>query len=239
MSLLKSLTKDASIQDETDTLGGGGTSGPVESGLYKVVIETAYISTSTGGAMGLVLQFKTEAANIVRQTMWMTSGKAKGGTNYYMRGDEKFYLPGFLHADSLAHIITGKNINELDTETKVIGLYDFAARKEVPTKVEMVMELVGKAVIIGLIKQTVDKNVKDDNGDYVPSGETRDENELDKLFQAETHLTAAEIKLGATEAKFMETWGLKWSSITRDRSTKGVVPPVKKVNASPTISLFA
>ena len=54
-------------------------------------------------------------------------------------------------------------------------MYSKEAKAEVPTKVEMLVDLLGQAIIIGVIKQTVDKTVKNDAGVYVPNGETREE----------------------------------------------------------------
>ena len=85
--------------------------------------------------------------------------------------------------DSLCLLTVGKEISQMETETKVVNLYNPESKTEVPTNVEMITELLGKQVLGGLIKQIVDKNVKDAAGNYVPSGETREENELDKLFQ--------------------------------------------------------
>lgn len=216
MSLLASLTTDSSITAEKDSVGGG--SGPLASGLYPMTIAMAHINKSTGGATGLVLSLKTEAGNEVRQTLWMTSGTAKGAKNFYEKDGVKNYLPGFLLANSLCLLAAGKEVAAMDTETKVINLYSFEAKAEVPTKVEVIMDLLNKQVLVGMIKQTVDKNVKNDAGAYVPSGDTRDENEIDKLFHAESRLTTAEIKANASEASFVNTWETKWKDVTRNKA---------------------
>lgn len=180
MSLLASLASDSSIQNETDSVG----SSVLESGIYNSVVETAYINKSDGGAIGLVCNFKTDNKSF-RQTFWMTSGTAKGCKNYYedKNGDKK-YLPGFIQANALALLTTGKEISALDTETKVIKAWNKDTKSEIPTKVEMVMDIVNQPIIVGLLKQTVDKTAKADDGTYQPTGETRDENEVDKFFRA-------------------------------------------------------
>ena len=90
----------------------------------------------------------------------MASGTAKGCKNYYEKDGQKNYLPGYLLAESLALLTVGKSISGCDTEEKVVNLYSYEAKAEVPTKVQMVMELLNKDVIAGIVKQTVDKNVK-------------------------------------------------------------------------------
>ena len=219
MSLLSNLHTDENIANERDSVGG---SGPVDSGLYKLTINTAYITKSSGGALGLVLNAKTDSGKDIRQTLWMTSGSAKGCKNYYEdKSGAKQYLPGFIHANALSLLTIGKEISQLDTETKVINAYSPEAKAEVPTKVEMVMDLLGQEILAGIIKQTVNKTQKNADGAYVPTGETRDENEIDKLFRAKDRKTTAEIRAQAEEAVFVDTWEQKWAGKTRDRTQGG------------------
>jgi len=218
MSLLKNLSTDESIANEKDSIGS---SGVIDSGCYLAKIAIAYITKATSGALGLVLHLKTEAGKEVRQTLWMTSGTAKGGHNYYTdKEGAKHYLPGFNHANSLALLTLGKEINSLDTETKVVNVWSSEAKAEVPTKVEMITDLLGKEIIVGVIKQTVDKTVKNDAGAYVPTGETREENEIDKFFRARDKMTTAEILAQTEEAVFINTWKDKWVGKVKDKTSK-------------------
>jgi hypothetical protein len=218
MSLLKSLKSDDTIANERDSVGGGG---PLESNVYPAKVQHAYINSAASGAIGLVLNAKTSDGKEVRETLWMTSGKAKGCKNYYEKDGEKHYLPGYLIANSLALLTVGKEISELDTETKVINVYSYEAKAEVPTKVEMVMDLIGQDIMVGVIKEKVDKTQKNEStGEYVPTGETREQNVIDKLFRARDRMTVAEIRAQAEEASFIDTWIKKWSGQVRDKSGK-------------------
>src|SRR5271170_5746677 len=105
MSLLKNLSTDDSIFNEKDSVGNGG---PVESGLYPATISLAYVTKAASEALGLVLVAKTASGRDVKQTLWMSSGKEKGGKNYYEKDGQKHYLPGFLIANSLALLTVGK-----------------------------------------------------------------------------------------------------------------------------------
>lgn len=214
-ALLSTLTTDETIANEKDSVGFGG---PLESNAYLLTVATAYVTKAASGALGLVCNFKTEDNRDLRQTFWMTSGTAKGAKNYYEKDGEKHYLPGFLQAQSLALLTCGKEISQLDTEQKVINVYSSDAKAEVPTKVDMVVDLLGKQIIAGVIKQTVDKTVKNDAGEYVPNGETRDENEIDKLFRAKDKMTTAEIRAQAEAPAFYDTWVSKWQGNTRNRA---------------------
>ena len=245
MSLLSTLTSDASIANEKDSVGGGGV---LDSGLYPATVTLAYVQKSEGGALGLVLQAKTNQGRDIRQTLWMTSGTTKGCKNYYEKDGVKNYLPGYVAANALALLTTGKEISELDTETKVVNVYNKDAKAEVPTKVEAIVDLMGQEILIGVIKQTVDKTQKTDAGTYVPTGETRDENEIDKFFRASDRKTTAEIRAQAEEAAFADVWEKKWAGVTKDKASKGAgVAGVPKLGAAanagaikkPTTSLFA
>ncbi len=251
MSLLANLSTDSAIADEKDSVGSGGVQ---ESGLYPSTISLAYLTKSAGGAVGLVLHAKTDAGRDVRQTLWMTSGTAKGAKNFYEdKNGEKHYLPGFNLANSLALLTTGKEISALDTETKVVNVYSPEAKAEIPTKVEVPVELLGQEIVIGLIKQTVDKTVKSDDGTYVPTGETREENEIDKFFRSRDRMTTAEIRAKAEAATFIDTWNDKWGGKVRDKAkgnagnagTAGATGEPKVTGAAaavskkPTRSLFA
>jgi hypothetical protein len=245
MNMLASLTTDSSIAEEKDSVGGGGV---LESGIYAAKIALAYITKSAGGAMGLVLNLKTDAGREIRQTLWMTSGTAKGCKNYYEKDGQKNYLPGFNHANSLALLTVGKEISQLETETKVVNVYSAEAKAEVPTKVEMLMDLLDQDIIVGLIKQTVDKTKKNEStGVYEATGETRDENEIDKLFRARDRMTTAEIRAQAETATFIDTWDAKFSGQTKMKAkgaqgTAGAPKAAAGAPAAakkPTTSLFA
>lgn len=213
---LAALKTDDTIHNEKDSVGGGA--GTVESGLYNSTVKMAYLGESSGGAMSLTLHLNTDSGEI-RHTTYITSGRAKGQKNYYEKDGEKNYLPGFNVANSLCLLTVGKEISEMVTEDKVIKIYDFTAKEEVPTTVPVLTELLGQPIIAGIIKQTVDKNknvaAEGAAKDYQPTGETRDENEIDKFFKASNGLTTAEIRAGATEPAFRDTWSTINTGVTK------------------------
>lgn len=248
MSLLNTLATDANIEDEKDTLGGGGV---LESGIYNCLVTMAYLDKSAGGALSLRLHFKTQEGREFRQCLWIASGDAKGNKNYYeTKNGEKKYLPGYIHANALSLLTVGKELPNMDTEQKVVNVYNAEAQAEVPTKVEVLMDLLNQPIKVGLLKQTVDKRSKADDGSYQPTGETREENEIDKLFRASDSMTTAEIRAQAEEAMFIHTWEQKWAGKTKDKTSKdsGTVRPMAGSNGAtgrpvannprPTASLF-
>lgn len=241
---LSNLKSNPAVETESDNLGGGSRN--VESGLYDMTVEVAYIGTSAGGATSLNLQLKGDDGSEVSQTLWVASGNAKGNkTTYKDKEGKEHNLPDFNHANALCLLSIGKELGDLDTEEKVIKLFDFDARKELPKAVPMVTELLGARIKAGIIKQIVDKNAKNDAGVYVPTGEVREENVIDKMFREKDGLTVAEIRAKSTEAEFCTKWKEKWTGVTRDRSTptagKGAVagsPAASGGAAAPATSLF-
>lgn len=219
MSLLKNLKTDSSIAGEKDSLGGGRT---FESGLLQMVVTMAYLKESDGGALGMFVTLKDkESGNELKINQYITSGKDKGQKNTYTDKDGKDqYLPGFLIMNSLAELTTGLPINELDTEDKVVNLYNATAKAEVPTKVPVVTSLINQEINVGVLKQRVNKQIKGDDGKYHDTNDERFVNEVDKFFCAKDkflNMTSAEIRGKAEEAKFYKDWAGKWTGKVQDR----------------------
>lgn len=241
MNAFANLSTDPTIAQEKDFIGGGG---PVDSDVYKSTVALAYLEKSKGGALGVHLRLKTESGREIRQTIWVTTGDMKGNVNYYLKDGERHYLPGFLAMNSLCLLTVGKELKEVAdaAEKKIVKVYDFTAKEEVPTEVPVLVEILNKEILAGVIKQIVDKNVKADDGTYVPSGETREENEIDKFFRARDGMTTAEIMAKAEEAVFVNTWSSKWSGQVKDRSTKQAGTagaPTAAATKKPSTSIFA
>lgn len=217
MNMLANLSTDSSIADEKDSVGGGFTI--LDSNIYKCKIELAYLTKAGSGALALNIVLKTEDDRELRQQFWMTSGTEKGGKNYYERNGEKAYLPGFIAANALCLLTLGKEISALDTEEKVIKLWSSEAKAEVPTKVPMLVDLLGQDIVAGVLKQTVDKTSKNEvTNKYEPTGETREENEIDKFFRARDNKTTSEIRAGVEEAVFIDQWKAKWEGKVKNKA---------------------
>jgi hypothetical protein len=248
MSLLSTLSTDSTIKADVDAVSSDYSA--LESGIYPATVTMAFIQKAESGALGLNLTMKTDAGRELRQTLWMSSGTAKGGKNYYEKDGERFYLPGFNHANALCLLTLGKEISAMDTEVKVISQYSKEAKAEVPTKVDAVTDLLGQEILVALIKQTVDKTRKNEStGMYDATGETKDENEIDKLFRAKDRLTTTEILGKATEPGFINAWEAKWAGKTKMKAKNAGKPAMGSVGGAfgtpanttkkPATSLFA
>jgi hypothetical protein len=236
--MLDMLKTDSSIKEETDSLGG---SYLLDSGVYDMIVDMAYIEVSKNGAVGLVLQFKGAGNESLKQTLWMTN---RDKLNYYVdnKGDKQ-YLPGFSQANALALLTLNKEISEVEPEPKTIKVYNYELKKEAPTEKQVITEMLGKAIKIGVFKQIVDKTAKNAAGVYEPTGETREENEIGKLFHAESGLTVAEARNGETVGSFVTEWEAKHKGTVRNKAkgaSKSGAPGAPKAGGGdkPKKSLF-
>ena len=188
------------MEQNRDVLGGGFQ--PFPSNAYPAVVKAAYSTKSRNNALGLGLILLIDGREY-SETLWVTN---RDGKPYYTRDDKKMPLPGYANADELCLLITGKGLTEQTQEEKVIKLYDFQTRSEVPTKVQMLTDLLGGKIIVGLIESIEDKNTQDDSGKYVPTGETRRQNNVNKFFHGDTKLTLNEVKAQKEEPEFHDAW---------------------------------
>jgi hypothetical protein len=215
--MLNTLSKPTNVVAETDTIGGG--SYLLDSDIYDMTIDTAWVGKSKGGAMNVNITLKA-GNKTLRTVIYITSGDAKGNkTTYLDKNGAEHYLPGFSQIDSMCLLAIGKSITELETTKKVIKVFDPAVSKEVPTEVDMIMDLLGTTVKAGVLKQIVDKTAKNDRtGAYEPTGETREINEIDKFFRSRDGLTTAEIRAGEETATFCKTWETTYKGIVQNKA---------------------
>ena len=205
---------DQGLEKAEDRLGGGFS--VRETDIYTFKIKAAYAGKSQGGAMNVSI-IATDSQGEYRETIYITNKK---GENFFVKDGKKVPLPGFTIINDLCLIATGEPLSEQETEDKVINLYDYDAKKEVPTSVPMIMALVGAEVSLSVQKNLEDKNAKNDAGEYVPTGETRDTNTIGKVFHTETKMTVVEALEGAEEAKFWDAWLEKNKGKVFDRTKK-------------------
>ena len=224
MSLFKSKANDSDVTQEKDTLGG---SRLFNSGIVDFIIESAFITFSAGGAMAFNAHLKDKVSgNIFRVLEWVTSGDEKGNKNTYTNDKGTFYLPGYNIANAITQLAADmvlQDISEDDLIVKNIKLWNGKEKKEVITEVNMVEELIGKPITVGVLKCIVDKTAKNDAGKYVATGETREENQIGKIFHTETGFTVQELKAGVEEGqdpKFRSEWAEKYTDQVQDKSSK-------------------
>jgi len=242
MSLFDKLKSDG-LEESQDRLGGFS---PLDSGIYTGKIKAAYGGTSSQGATSVSLIVDVGGKEY-RETLYVTNKK---GQNFFLNKDDntkKVPLPGFTVVDDICLITTGLPLSAQETDDKVINIYDFDAKKEVPTKVPMLTELLGKEIKLGIINQLENKSKKE--GDiYVTIPEERHVNIIDKVFHPELNLTVAEARNGQEDAKFHDAWAERNNGTVKDKreikdgvagtSSKPQRAAPQAGTATPTKSLF-
>lgn len=222
MGIFDKLKADATKIESAGDVLGGSNFGPWDTDTYPVTIKMAYIDYSRGGAMSVNFDFEDDNGKKLRSQQWATSGDAKGNKHYYedKRSGKQRPLPGYSIVDDICVLASDTPLFDQETSTRAVNIYDFTQGKEVPQQREVLDDLIGKKVILAVEKQIVDKNIKDDSGNYVPSGETREQNEVVKAFHEEYEVTVTEAEGGIREATFKTAWEEKNRGNVRDRSTK-------------------
>ncbi len=212
--------------EERDSVGGGYA---WDSDTYPVVISEAYPDKSAGGATSLNIIYKNKEGKEVTQIEWVQSGDAKGNSPTYDVRDsngkptgEKRKLLGLTRADSICALVAGKTLEQVgaNTEPKVVTKWDPAASARNEKTVDMLMDLVGQSVIIGVQKKIVDKRAKGEDGQYHPTGEVRTINEVDKVFDGVTGRTLTEVRAELKEPVFIHTWRTNNRGKVQDDSSK-------------------
>jgi hypothetical protein len=212
--------QDVEIKEAKDVLGGSR--GPLDTDLYDFIIKMAYIDYAKSGAMSVVLQMETEEGQRLNVTEWVTSGDAKGNKNYYVdrKGDNQF-LPGYININDICLVTNECNLEDMDAEEKVINVWDFTQRAEVPTQKHVLVDLLNQKVTLGVFNELVDKTAHNDaTGEYEPTGETRNQNVINKVFHPEYGITVGEARMGAKEPDFRDRWVEKNKGQVFDRTKK-------------------
>lgn len=215
MAGLFSNLKSEGLEETQDRIGGFQ---PLETDAYTGTIKAFYATQSAGGAHAVNIILATEGGREYRETIYVTNKK---GENFFLNKDDKTKkvpLPGFVIAEDICLVTVEKPLANIAFEDKVMNIYDYEAKREVPKSVPMAVELLGKEVTLGIVKQLENKNEKQGD-DYVPIADTREVNFIDKVFHTGTKMTTVEARNGATEAVFFNAWVERNKGNTRDKRT--------------------
>lgn len=214
--------KSEGMEDAQDRIGGGFTR---ESGIAIGTIKVMYAIKAASGARGVhgVFQFGKDE---YEETFYVTNKK---GENWFLNKQDptkKIPLPGWQLFEDICFLCTEKQPFEMESEDKMVNVWDPDSKSKQPKSVPVFTELTGQPIALGIIKQTVNKNEKGSDGTYVATAETRDENFTDKAFHPEAKLTVVEAKK-ELPAAFWDAWSTKNNGVTRDKTTFGKGAGVK------------
>lgn len=204
--------KQDGLEETKDRLGG---SYLLDTGVYDMTVKLAYAIESANGAKGTVLTLDNGGREY-RETIYVTN---RQGENFFLNRDDKSKkvpLPGFTTIDDLCLCATGVSLSEQEVEEKMVKVYDYDLKAEVPKSVPVITSLLGKQVTLGIVRILENKSEKNAAGVYEPIADEREINQIDKVFHTETRLTTPEARTGMTAGEFYGKWVEKNTGVTRD-----------------------
>jgi hypothetical protein len=213
MSLLANLKRTANIEAATDYPLNARPK--MSTGLHNMTVEMAYLGESSGGSISVTLKLVEATGATLDTTLYITSGREKGQKHYFIdkqTGAQK-YLPSFTIANDLSRLTADQELFELEPEEKTVMVYNYDLRKDVPTTKQVLTELIGKEITVGVVGVLKDQ-FKDPTKFYTSF-------EIDKVFHTETGCTVVELESGLTEGVYIKSWAER-NTPTEDSSTLGI-----------------
>lgn len=229
MSFFSDIQTTTDVVQDEDKLGGGYI--PLESGVYDAIISYAYTGESQYGAKSITVGFKVDNHEF-DETLYITNRNKE--TFYTSKDGKKHLLPSYITFEALSLLAAGKKITDLNTADKIIDLYDYDVGKKVPTKVNMLIDLVGKNVKLGIQKVLEFKKEKQGN-EYVETDDVRTYNIIGKVFRTKDGKTVNELRAKKDEAEFIHQWSEKWTGVDYDK-TKGKKQKTKATTETPSVA---
>lgn len=230
--LLDNLNIDNDVEgaDEDFIPGGNFT---LDTGAYPMTVKLAYLGESQGGAMCVTLWLQEVDGNRQhRETFYVTSGKAKGQKNTFTdRAGKKRLLPGMEAMNQLATITTGKPLAAQTSEAKIVKLYDFEERKELPKEVPVLTDMLNQPVLV-LITKCRENKRQNVGGEWVDTDQERIFNEAGKFLHPSGH-SVAEKKAGGEGTDHRDDWVSKFGpDYVRDKYKAGAGAGVEAASAT-------
>lgn len=230
MSNLFGNLTTSGLEESEDRLGGGFK--PLNTDIYNVKVKVLYAGQADSGAKNCTVVAILPDGKEYRETIYITNKK---GENFFLNKDDqtkKVPLPGFTTIDDICLAATGFPLAEQPFEEKVLKIYDFEQKKEVPTKVMVAVEVCDKEVSLAIQHVLEDKTKKNDQtGEYEATGETRELNQIAKVFHTESRVTMAEARSGQ-DAAFWDSWLERNKDKPYDKR-KGAAPGAGKPAGKP------
>lgn len=210
-ALFGNLTTEG-LEDNQDRVGGFRV---YDTDTYTGTIKYAYVGKSANSkARSVTIALALEGAGEYRETFWVTNKEDK---NFYTKDGKNHELAGFTIVNDICMVTTEKPLSAQNSEEKVINIYDYEQKKEVPTAVPMLIELIGQKVTLGINKELRNKQERGNDNEYHDVADTREQNAVDKVFHYPSNLTMVEARRGVTNAQFYGVWVEANRGKTKDR----------------------
>ena len=204
-----SMNSSTTAKAEDDSVG-------ITSDVHDAEIKMAYVTKAKSGALGLVVEARC-TKGFYKETLWFCSGDEKGNKTFFLdKSGDEVLLPGYICFKALLNLTGSDTTPEQQVENglkpKIADVYDFDLKKNVPTEVPTVMDLLDKKVKLGLIQTIEDK--------YNKPGETQEKVILDKVFNTEG-LTTTEAAAKIEAPEFINKWLTKNKDKVKNKAKGG------------------
>lgn len=225
--MFNNLKKDG-LEEAQDRVSGRQV---LESDIYTGTIKAFYGGQSEKGAKFVHVVLTKEDGKDYSETIYVTNQK---GENFFAGKDrdgkltgKNNPLPGFTVIDDMATCATGLPLCDLEFEDRVVNIYDFDAKKELPKTVKSADAMIGQTVSVGILKILENKGVKNEaTGKYDATSEEIYKNGIDKVWNTEVQMTVAEARDGVTEN------GVYWKKWLETNSGEGKFKDARKFDAA-------
>lgn len=218
MNDLFDISQPDDIEEDSDFIGFQ----PFETDIYIATTKMIYGGKSAKGSRFLTFLGDIDGREY-RETFYFTT---RDGKTYYERDGKKRNLPGFVQANHILLVTTGKGIlDKPKFEERVVKVYDPDQKKEVNTAVPAITAAIGKQVALGIRKKIENRSEKQGD-EYVLTAETRIVNEVDKVFHPTQKVTIAEAR-----AKEPATHWDKW--LQRNKGVEFDMRKIKNGQSAP------
>jgi hypothetical protein len=193
MGMFSNLKRASDVEESQDVLGG---SFLLDTDIYSGKIITAYADFFGSGAQFIVLKLNLtkQDGTVQEYTERFTVTNREGSIYYVGQDNKKHALPGYDLVDDLCWLTLGKPLAEVDTQKKVLKLWNKDEGKEVPTEVDCLTDLFGQDVLVAIVKMRRNKQVADQNGKYINSADEQMVNEVRKFFHVDYKATVPELR---------------------------------------------
>ncbi len=202
MGFLGDVNTSEIAKQESDRRKGGHTQA---SGVYGATVKYAYTGKSQGGAHCVHLLFDLDNGGKHKETIYVTK----------KTGEPTF---GFNLVNALSVLGVKKKLKGMPTSKKTINIWDWKTKKDAPTEVDMLDDLIGGRVSLALTRRIENgSKLNDATGDWDKTKKKITKNVINKFFQLDTNLSMTELKAGSTEAKAFEGWEKDWKGVDDDK----------------------
>lgn len=223
--------------DSKSVFEEGKLSSVLDTGLYQAIVKYIYFTkTARGGdCANAVLEINGLTHTFPMYVTYADNHKPVKEVN-----GKKVVIPGYKQLNSLVYCACEKTAEQCSQEQKSIMIYDWKQRKEIPTLVDTITDVMNKPIIVGIKKVNKHKQANV-NGQYVPTTETFFTNEVDRYYTIDGYLASE--KASGGDPVYATTFKAKAGTVFEEKlKVTPIAPPtqasVATASNTPVKSLF-